>query len=476
MSYTTRLFIAATRQAALIACGVAALATFATAQTTTFKLSVSFFDGVYQGTSQVTSSPPGIDCRSDSSGYPATTGTCSVDFPVGTAVTLTATPLDGGTFDGWDGACAGQGATCQLSMTAALTTSPKTIAKTYKLTVRGGGNVGGGVRGLDPFGRPSILCIVHGNETTSGICSAEYPATKRAWIARDYDVNPLARFTWSGCDTAEGCFVVMDGPKTVIASWIAPEIVIRSGLGTGSGKVTGPAPTGTVKPFDCTIDRDNATGTCSALWGIGPVPMTLTATPSPNSVFVGWFGPWCKGTGTCAFSPDLRTDRFEILPWFDIVLDLLQVAPAGSGHGTVVMRPPEPACVITAGAASNTCSSRYPRYTALTLTADPTGGSTFGGWSGACSGTQLTCALVVNGAMHATARFDPPRPATELARALLAGLTISADEQYQLDRFGNQDGTFNLGDLVAVLARTGERLSPVTVTALTRALGAKPGP
>jgi hypothetical protein len=459
---------AATRQAALIACVAAGLATGAAAQTASFKLTVSFSDGIYQGTAKVTSTPAGIDCRSESSGFTPNAGTCSVEFPAGTAVTLTATPLYGGTLDGWVGACAGQGATCQISMTETLTASPKTIAKTYTLTVRGGGNVGGGVRSLDPFARPAILCVVYGNETTSQKCAAEYPATKQAWIARDYDVSPVARFTWSGCDSAGPCFVIMDGPKTVTANWIAPEIVIRSAGGTGSGKVSGPDPIGTASPFDCTINFDNATGKCSSLWVTGPVPMTLTATPSPNSVFRGWYGGWCQGTGTCVFYPDRRTDRIQIHAMFDVVLYVLQVAPAGSGSGKIVMRPPEPECVITAGVASNTCSNRYPRGTPLTLAADPTGGSTFGGWGGACSGTQLTCTLVMNADTHATARFDPPRPAAELARALLGSLTITADEQYQLDRFGNHDGVFDLGDLVALLGRTGERLSPATMSALTR--------
>jgi hypothetical protein len=50
---------------------------------------------------------------------------------------------------------------------------------------------------------------------------------------------------------------------------------------------------------------------------------------------------------------------------------------------------------------------------------------------------------------------------------------VTADERAQLDRFGNKDGTFNLGDLLALLDRTGEKLAPSTAAAL-RGLPATP--
>jgi hypothetical protein len=73
---------------------------------------------------------------------------------------------------------------------------------------------------------------------------------------------------------------------------------------------------------------------------------------------------------------------------------------------------------------------------------------------------------VVNADVRATPRFVAPRPAAELAQALLGSLTLSSAEQRELDRFGNTDGTFNLGDLLALLTRTGERLSAATMNAL----------
>ena len=58
----------------------------------------------------------------------------------------------------------------------------------------------------------------------------------------------------------------------------------------------------------------------------------------------------------------------------------LTVAKAGTGSGTVTSSP----AGINCGA---TCSASFPAATVVTLTAAPAAGSTFAGWSGACSGT-----------------------------------------------------------------------------------------
>ena len=60
-----------------------------------------------EGSGTVTSDPAGIDCGED----------CSEGYEEGTAVTLTATPDDGSTFDGWSGDCTGTGP-CEVTMDA----------------------------------------------------------------------------------------------------------------------------------------------------------------------------------------------------------------------------------------------------------------------------------------------------------------------------------------------------------------------
>lgn len=49
---------------------------------------------------------------------------CSFDYVDGTGVTLTAVPNAGFSFLSWNGACAGQGNPCVLTMNAHMTTSP----------------------------------------------------------------------------------------------------------------------------------------------------------------------------------------------------------------------------------------------------------------------------------------------------------------------------------------------------------------
>jgi hypothetical protein len=65
------------------------------------------------GSGVVTSSLSGISCGS----------TCSHAYSFGTSVTLTARTTSGSAFTGWSGACAGTSAKCQVSMTAARTTT-----------------------------------------------------------------------------------------------------------------------------------------------------------------------------------------------------------------------------------------------------------------------------------------------------------------------------------------------------------------
>jgi len=76
----------------------------------------------------------------------------------------------------------------------------------------------------------------------------------------------------------------------------------------------------------------------------------------------------------------------------------LTVAKAGSGSGTVSSAPAGINC-------GTTCSASFAGGTSVILTAAPASGSTFTGWSGACTGT-MGCTLAMTAARDVTATFN----------------------------------------------------------------------
>jgi len=86
-------------------------------------------------------------------------------------------------------------------------------------------------------------------------------------------------------------------------------------------------------------------------------------------------------------------------------LPTLTVSRAGTGTGTVTSSP----AGISCGA---TCSASFTANSSVTLTASPSAGSTFAGWSGGgCSGTA-TCAVTMSTAQSVTATFSASVPQT----------------------------------------------------------------
>jgi uncharacterized delta-60 repeat protein len=83
----------------------------------------------------------------------------------------------------------------------------------------------------------------------------------------------------------------------------------------------------------------------------------------------------------------------------------LSVARAGSGAGSVQSAPGGVDC-------GGTCTGKFDDASAVTLTAAPAAGSTFGGWSGAgCSGTA-PCTVTMSADQAVTASFAGSPPAT----------------------------------------------------------------
>src|SRR5205807_6061133 len=79
------------------------------------------------------------------------------------------------------------------------------------------------------------------------------------------------------------------------------------------------------------------------------------------------------------------------------------VAPSGTGSGTVVSSPAGINC-------GTSCSASFPDGTAITLTATPNSGSSFGGFSGGCVSSTTTCTFTPTADSTVNAVFNSGPP------------------------------------------------------------------
>ncbi len=92
----------------------------------------------------------------------------------------------------------------------------------------------------------------------------------------------------------------------------------------------------------------------------------------------------------------------------------LHVIRAGTGSGTVTSAPAGIRC-------GSACSASFTPGTSVTLTAAPSRGSAFAGWSGGCAGSSASCTVVVNGEIGVTATFEKEYKFTAAKKKVNAG-------------------------------------------------------
>jgi len=220
-------------------------------------------------------------------------------------------------------------------------------------------------------------------------CGTTCSATFAAGTSVTLTATPAAGsvFTgWSGggCSGTGTCTLTVATATTVSAAFAPAPVavtVVRAGLGNGS---VASAPAG----ITCGT-------TCSASFPWGS-PVVLTATPSGGSVFGGWSGGGCSGTGTCTVTP---TSATTVTATFASSATVgLTVTVSGGGTGTVTSAPAGVTCSLV-------CTATFAMGTSVALTATPGAGSAFTGWSGACSGSA-SCTVVLDQARAVTARFS----------------------------------------------------------------------
>lgn len=243
--------------------------------------------------------------------------------------------------------------------------------------------------GYDPgFRRPDGSLRIYSRETDSTMSSPTHcqPCRARA-VARYAAVIVLA-----GCSD--------DDPNEPVQYTLRVQ-----GSGTGAGLVTSPS---TSPGLSCSIAQGTPVGTCAVAYAKG-TSVPLVAAPNAGSSFAGWSGA-CGGTGQCIV--DMSGEQSVTATFTTPALGPfeLTVVLSGQGSGTVSSTPGGVGCTLVSGSASGQCSATFAPGTNVTLSAAAVGGSTFGGWGGACgsSGTTATCTVFMGQPNSVTATFAPP--------------------------------------------------------------------
>jgi hypothetical protein len=338
----------------------------------------------------VTSSPQGIDC-------PA--GVCHYPFPDGVEVTLHAhnNRVE------WSGACEGSG-WCRVTMNG-----DKVVTATFDhwLTVTASGSGWGRVR---EWGRGLDCAPTH-----FGFCRQSYPPGSQVDLDLELE-HPSTFDAWSGACVGSGsCQIVMNGPKTVGASFnLVPGIgVVKVNYG---GTVTS-SPAG----IDCTAPSTAPHPACVHDFG-AIMEFTLTAAPAPGFVFLKWLGPCPSSTSpTCTLNTN---DGRRVQAVFGA-----QVVVQRSGPGLIYNHDRVMSC-------GSTCSGYFPTGQELQLFTQFANGTTFNGWPTqlACNtshpGYPNTCGFQVTGAVTIPVSFsgiDPTvvvnaRPGGKVVEVISAGV------------------------------------------------------
>ncbi len=223
--------------------------------------------------------------------------------------------------------------------------------------------------------------------------------------------------------------------------WSGAQSGLRlSNIGAIGGTMSVTVGTGTVTTYALTVAKagtgagtvTSSTGgincgtACAASFTSGTT-VTLTATAASGSTFAGWSGA-CVGTGACVVS---MTTARAVTATFDTsggTSYALTVTRTGTGSGTVTSSTGGIDC-------GTTCAASLASGTTVTLTATAASGSTFAGWSGACTSTTGTCAVTMTAARAVTATFSTSGGTTPCANP---------------STFTNQSGNFNTAGAVCL--------------------------
>jgi hypothetical protein len=195
-----------------------------------------------------------------------------------------------------------------------------------------------------------------------------------------------------------------------------------------------------------TTTAQGGTGTYTYAWDFGDGGTSTAANPT-HVYAVGDYGPAVQVTSgpervSCS---KVVTVTASAPPSFT-----LGVSRQGPGSGVVTSAPAGIAC-------GSTCSASYPQGTTVALTAQPAAGSSFAGWSGACSGTGA-CNVTMDAARNVGARFEVANFTLSLVKTplgLILGTVTSSPGGINCGLLcANASASYPSGTVVTLTARS----------------------
>jgi uncharacterized membrane protein YeaQ/YmgE (transglycosylase-associated protein family) len=333
-------------------------------------------------------------------GFPAPP--CNGSFQPGTSITLTAQSAPDSIFLGWGGACSGSALTCTLTMTqhtivTAEFLGPRQLGVNLISTENGGGTVqiqpGNIFCGVAP-GFPAPSCNGSFQPGTSVTLTAQF-APDSIFLG------------WGGACSGNAltCTLTMTQHTIVTAEFLGPRQLGVNLISTENGGGTVQIQPGNIF---CGVAPGFPAPPCNGSFQPG-TSVTLTAQFAPDSIFLGWGGA-CSGNAlTCTLT---MTQHTIVTAEFLGPRQLgLTVNSVNNGEGSV-SDGGALSCAVAAGAPPQFCPASYTPGAMVTLTATPAPGSQLTGWSGACTGTLLTCTLTMSQHLLVSASFEPVPGAT----------------------------------------------------------------
>lgn len=265
-----------------------------------------------------------------------------------------------------------------------------------------------------------------------GQCTAQVADGATVTLTATPDLGAVFSGWSQACSGSGACSFTVSGDAQVTATFamVPPPPAGKHNLivaRTGGGSVVSTPP-----GIDCG-------GTCAGSFAEGTV-VSLSATPDAGQSFSGWGGA-CSGTAGCTVVLGADVSVSAAFAELKPVRHTLTVTRGGDGR--VVSTPAGIDC-------GDGCAASFTAGSTVSLVATPGAGSSFTGWSGACSGTGA-CNVSMAGDAAVTATFaatpvdecaglNPAAPGAPVRAQLATGPGQACDEGH-----ADGKGTLALG-------------------------------